>query len=84
MGEPSPAETLLRIEQHESLVRTVLLQMIGAIDAGNPGTNDQHIEVLYRLRSGSINLGRNVHILNARSNPWTTRRGSLSVWPEKS
>ena len=48
--EPGPAEALLRLKHHEAGARELLDQVIGAADARDAGTDDQHIKVLDLLR----------------------------------
>jgi len=63
MRPPSPAETVLRFQDNEALSRALLLQMIGAADAGNSGTDDQYVEMLglrvrgRRVQDGGIGHG---------------------------
>src|SRR5262252_4908129 len=61
MGPPRAAEALLRVKRDEALVRTLLFKVIGGPDAGNPGADDHHVEVLGQRRFGRrprANTGR--------------------------
>src|SRR3954469_16987001 len=51
MRAPGAAKTLLAFQNHEALVWQVLVELIGAADAGNAGADDQDIEMLDGLRS---------------------------------
>src|SRR5689334_8481339 len=46
VGPPRPAECLLRFEHGKARSRTLMRQMIGGADPGNPGSDDQYVEVL--------------------------------------
>jgi len=45
---PGAAEVLLRLEHHERLARALPRQVVGAAHAGDPGADDQDVEVLGR------------------------------------
>ena len=48
------AEGVVGFEHDEALARALLLQVIGGADAGDAGTDDQHIEV---VGGGRLGLG---------------------------
>src|SRR5262249_36866697 len=48
MGPPRTAEALLCVKGDEALVGALLFEVIGRTDAGDPSTDDQHVEVLGR------------------------------------
>ena len=50
MRPPRPAEPLLRFEHDEARSRALMRQVIGGANPGNPGPDDQHVEVLGPLR----------------------------------
>src|SRR5207249_1793170 len=50
---PRPADVVARLEDGVRPIRTARLQMVAGADAGDPGADDQHVEVLWlhtRLR----------------------------------
>src|SRR5215212_1432521 len=46
MGPPCPAERLLRFEHDKARPRALMRQVIGGADPGNPGPDDQYVEML--------------------------------------
>src|SRR5262249_26421881 len=50
MGPPRAAEAFLRVKRDETLVRALLFKVIGRTDAGDPGPDDEHIEMLGQRR----------------------------------
>ncbi len=46
MGDPRPAEALLRFQHDEARARALLGQMVGAAHAGDAGADDEHVEML--------------------------------------
>jgi hypothetical protein len=63
MGDPGPAEALLGLEHDETGAGALLREVVRGADAGDAGTDDQHIEMLHlRARLRGARLGR-VHVL---------------------
>src|SRR5215831_14888287 len=50
MRAPSAAKAFLLLEHDKARTAALVRQVIGAADTGNPGANDQHVEMLGRLR----------------------------------
>jgi len=48
VSQPGAAKTLLRFEDDESCARNLRLQVIGAADSGNAGTDDEPCSFLTR------------------------------------
>ena len=63
---PRAAEGLQGIENDEALVGALLPQVIGAADARNPGSDDQHVEMLgcgrrnYTFPVGGLDIAHGV------------------------
>ena len=50
MRAPSAAKAFLLLEHDKARTTALVRQVIGAADTGNPGPNDQHVEMFGRLR----------------------------------
>ena len=54
MRPPGAAKRLLRLQHHKRRARILLGQVIRPAHAGNPGADDQHVEMLNPLRRRTI------------------------------
>ncbi len=54
MHPPGAAEALQPLEHDKAPVGALLFQMIGGADAGNPGADDQHVEMFGLARLGRV------------------------------
>src|SRR4051794_24703795 len=59
VGPPRAAESLLRFEHDKARPRALLRQVIGAANPGNPGTDNQDIEMLAAGRAHRPSFDRN-------------------------
>ena len=53
VGPPGAAKRLLLFQRHEGGAGHLLGEVVGAADAGDAGTDDQHVEMLDFLRGGN-------------------------------
>ena len=74
MGQPSATEALLRFEDHEAGARTLLLQVVSAANTGDPGADNEHIEMLGTRRSDRFQVCWFVH--------WIRPTGGLALHGE--
>ena len=61
MGDPGTAEAFLALQENERLAGALLLQVIGGVDAGDTGADDQHIEMGNGLFGNPFRVDRAVH-----------------------
>ncbi len=76
VGAPGAAKTVQGVQHHETLVRALLGQVIGAAHAGYARPDDQHVEV---LALGRGRLGGDRHLVH-QFNPFSWSAG---LWPER-
>ena len=52
VGDPGAAEAVLQFQHHEAGSGTLLRQVVGAADTGNPGPDNEDIKVFRSCRDG--------------------------------
>src|SRR5690348_10699591 len=60
--QPRATKAVLAFKDHETEIRQVLLQMIGAADAGNAGADDQGIEMFATSLGGRVDRTRGLDV----------------------
>src|SRR3954469_5926159 len=66
MRSPGAAKALLAFQNDEARIGHLLGELIGAADAGDAGTDDQHVDMLGRMGRRSLPNRRN----DVHGSPW--------------
>lgn len=61
MCAPGAAECFLRLQDDVARARKLLLDVIGAADAGDAGADDQHVEMFRSLFGHGLTANSDIH-----------------------